>query len=215
MTCLDVQPRLSAFVDSDLDAGEQPAIAAHVAGCASCAGIVRDLDALRRAAGSLGGIDPPARVLATLTTRVADRSGRQQWLQLAAAVAVVAAGVYGVVRFDRHAATLAPPPGNAVASHTVEASGENWRTVVTHYERAIAELEGVTKREAHQLDPVMAAALQTNLKQVDEAIDQSRAALATDPDSEPARDSLSDSLRRKVTVLEATAAVIADTKGDH
>jgi len=214
-TCLDVQPRLSAFVDGELDANEQAAIAAHVAACASCAGIVRDFDALRRAAGSLGAIEPPARVFAELTARLAKRPDKHEWLQLAAAVAVVAAGVYGVVRFDRSATTLAPQGGNAAASLTVEANGDGWRTVVTHYEQAIAELEGVTKREARQMDPAIAAALQTNLKQVDEAIDQSRAALATDPDSEPARDSLSDSLRRKVTVLEATAAVIAETKGDH
>jgi anti-sigma factor RsiW len=216
-TCLDVQPRLSAFIDGELDAIEQPAIAAHVALCASCAGIVRDFDALRRAAGSLGAIEPPARVFATLAGRAADRPERYQWLRLAAAVAVVAAGVYAVVRFDRldRNAVLAPAAGNAVASATVEASGEGWRTVVTHYEQAIAELEGVTKREARQMDPAVAAALRTNLKQVDEAIDQSREALVTDPDSEPARDSLSDSLRRKVTVLEATVAVIADTKGDH
>jgi anti-sigma factor RsiW len=217
-TCLDVQPRLSEFVDGELDASERPAIAAHVAGCASCAGMVRDFEALRRAAGSLGAIEPPARVFATLAGRVSDRPDKYQWLRLAAAVAVVAAGTYGVVRFDRfdrNAATLTPPGGNAVASVSVEASGEGWRTAVTHYERAIAELEGVTKREARQMDPAIAAALRTNLQQVDDAIEQSRAALVTDPDSEPARDSLSDSLRRKVTVLEATATVIAETKGDH
>jgi anti-sigma factor RsiW len=217
-TCLDVQPRLSAFVDNELDAIEQPAIAAHVAACAACAGIVRDFDALRRAAGSLGAIEPPPRVFTMLAGRATERPEGRQWLQLAAAVAVVAAGVYGVVRFDRFdrsASTLAPQAGNAAAPLAVESSGEGWRTVVTHYEQAIAALEGVTQREAHQLDPAIAAALQTNLKQVDEAIDQSRAALATDPDNEPARDSLSDSLRRKVTVLEATVAVIAETRGDH
>jgi anti-sigma factor RsiW len=214
-TCPEVQPRLSAFVDGDLEASDQSAIAAHVAGCANCAGIVRDFGALRRAAGSLGAIEPPSRVFTALSDRLPDRPGSRQWLRLAAAIAVVAAGAYGVVRFDRHAATLAPAAGNAAAPVTVEANGESWGTMVTHYETAIAELEGVTKREGHSLDPALAAALQTNLKQVDDAIDQSRAAVSTDPASEAARDSLSDSLRRKVTVLEATVAAIAETKGDH
>ena len=178
-TCLDVQPRLSEFVDGELDATEQPAIAAHVAACASCAGMIRDLAALRRAAGSLGAIEPPARVFATLAGRVADRPEKYQWLRLAAAVAVVAAGAYGVVRFDRfdrNAATLTPPGGNAVASVTVEASGEGWRTAVAHYERAIAELQERHEAQgARQMDPAIFAALRTNLKQVDDAIDQSQA----------------------------------------
>jgi len=214
-TCHEVQPRLSAFVDHDLDADEHTAIAAHVAACAKCAGIVRDFDALGRAAGSLGAVEPPARVFAALSTRVSEPAAGRQWLRLAAAVAVVAAGAYGVVRFDREAARLTPPAGNVVAPVLVEATGESWGSMVTHYEAAIAELEGVAQREAHGLDPALAAALQTNLKQVDDAIGQSRAALENDPTSAPARDSLSDSLRRKVTVLEATVAASLEPKGDH
>lgn len=214
--CLEVQPRLSAFVDGDLDADDRIAVAAHVDACATCVGIVRDLDALRRAAASLGAIEPPPRVFATLADRAADRPGSRQWIQLAAAIAIVAAGAYAVVRLDRNANRFRPPSGNPAATVAVEAGGDEWRTMVTHYEEAIAALETVAKRDAGRLDPAIATTLRTNLTRVDDAIDQSRAALVTDPESEPARDSLSESLRRKVTVLQATVAVIAETpKGDR
>lgn len=213
--CDDVQIRLSAFVDGDLAPDEQRLVAAHVDACAACGGIVRDLDALRGAARSLGGIEPPPRIFAALADRVPDQPSAHQWLRLAAAVAVVTIGVYAVVRFDRTATTLSPQSGNAVASVTVEATGDEWRAMVTHYEQAIAALEIVTERDDHTLDPAIAATLQTNLTQVNDAIDQSRAALATDPDSQPARDGLSESLRRKMTVLQETVAVITEApKGD-
>ena len=48
--------------------------------------------------------------------------------------------------------------------------------------------------------------LQKNLQVIDQAIAESRAALRSEPQSAPARDSLFDALRRKVTLLQDTIA---------
>jgi hypothetical protein len=53
-----------------------------------------------------------------------------------------------------------------------------------------------------------AATLQKNLGVVDQAIDESRAALHTQPNSEPARASLLESFRAKVDLLQNTIALI-------
>ncbi|MEI6245335.1 MAG: hypothetical protein WCQ64_09835, partial [Acidobacteriota bacterium] len=58
--------------------------------------------------------------------------------------------------------------------------------------------------------------LQTSLVQIDKYIAESRAALANEPQSEPARDSLFDALRRKVSVLQDTVALMgAMQRGDQ
>ena len=47
---------------------------------------------------------------------------------------------------------------------------------------------------------------------IDQAIAESRAALAADPQSQPARDSLIDALRRKVGVLQTTVALMNEMR---
>jgi hypothetical protein len=60
------------------------------------------------------------------------------------------------------------------------------------------------------LDPKVTAALRQNVAIVDKAIADSRAALAEEPGSVPARESLFDALRRKVTLLQDTIALVGE-----
>jgi len=50
--------------------------------------------------------------------------------------------------------------------------------------------------------------LQKNLQVIDQAIAESRAALKSEPQSAQARDSLFEALRKKVTVLQDTIALM-------
>jgi len=215
-TCADVQIRLSAFVDDDLDWAERQLVAGHLDQCAACSGIARDLATLRRAALSLGPIDPPARVFDGLATRTQPQPARSGWLPVAAAVAVVLAGAYGVVRLDRGGARPSFQAGNVATPKSVEAPGDEWHAMLAQYETAISALEQATAPEQHRLEPKLAATLHSDLSAIDAAIAQSRAAVTADPTDPSARDSLSESLQRKVTVLQATAAVISETpQGDQ
>ncbi len=79
---------------------------------------------------------------------------------------------------------------------------------VQHYENAIAELEAMARQEAAGMDSAMATVVQQNLGRVDAAIAESRTALTVDPSNAPARDSLFEALRQKVSVLQATVSLI-------
>ena len=66
------------------------------------------------------------------------------------------------------------------------------------------------------LTPAVAAVLQKNLPVMDQAISESRAALTGDPGNQAARDSLFDMLKRKVSVLQDTVALMNEMrKGDQ
>jgi tetratricopeptide (TPR) repeat protein len=106
----------------------------------------------------------------------------------------------------------APDPGNAPPVASVEGVAEELRLAMEHYERAIATLEGLAKADDGDLDPALAATLTASLRRVDEAIAESRLALATSPESAPARESLFEALRRKVGVLQATATLINEMR---
>ena len=77
-----------------------------------------------------------------------------------------------------------------------------------HYDNAITKLEALTKGNSGAIDPVLAATLQKNLAVVDAAIAESRVAVTNNPDSESARESLFEALRRKVGVLQATVTLM-------
>jgi anti-sigma factor RsiW len=216
--CTDIEPRLSAYVDGALTAEERADVARHLDQCAHCRGIVRDLERLRSTARQLGPVRPPDHIWLEIAGQVhaaagsparpASASPRRpvvwQWVGLAAMLVLVTMAVY----FVMSAPGGAPAPGNAGRDAAVQAVADELQLAMQHYENAIAQLEALTKNRDSTIDPAVAAMLQKNLTVVDEAIAESRMALASNPESEPARESLFEALRRKVGVLQATVSLM-------
>jgi anti-sigma factor RsiW len=216
--CGEIQPRLSAYIDGALPAEERADVARHLDQCAACLGIVRDLERLRGAAKSLGPIRPPDHIWLEIAGQVHASSGPAarpaaaaarrpvvwQWAGLAAALVLVTLAVYAVMRAPRETV----PSGNAGQDAAVKAVADELKLAMQHYENAITQLEALTKNNNGTIDPAIAATLQKNLEVVDKAISESRVALTNNPESEPARESLFEALRRKVGVLQATVSLM-------
>jgi hypothetical protein len=212
-------PRLSEFIDGELDGAARAALDTHLATCESCRGVVADLMRLRDAARGLGPVAPPAHVWTSVQASLpgSRRQARLQWIGLAAALVLVTLGAYAVTRVsspDAPAAHTDMASGNASATPTVESVEDELAKAAAHYEAAIRQLEAVASRDALPADT--AAKLQVSLAQVDRFIADSRAALVSEPQSLPARDSLFTALRRKVEILQQTVALVgAMQRGDH
>ena len=227
--CDEIQPRLSELVDGSLDAAERAAVDAHVRVCARCAALVEDLGRVRQAARSLGPVEPPSHVWLEIAGQIrqaapaavdAERTRtrgtqRWQWIGLAAALVVSTAGAYLYLHLEHRTPTpAATAPAATTAS--VDVFTDELTQAMTHYEKAIGELETLTKSNNGDLDPATAATLQKNLVAIDDAIAESRTALTRDPASLPARDSLLEALQRKVSVLQETVALMNEIrKGDQ
>jgi len=232
--CQTIRPRLSEFVDDALDPQTRAAVDAHLAACAACSALVDDLSRLRSAARRLGPIDPPERLWIDVDRQVrqdraiapneaaqtSDIGAVWQWIGLAAALVVVTLGVYAVQHRN------APQPTadishanqtscNAGATGSVETVEQELRQAEEHYDKAIAELEAVTRNGNASLDPDVARTLQKNLATINQAISESRAALDAHPESEPARDSLFEALRKKVGVLQATVTLMNEMRNGN
>jgi hypothetical protein len=242
MTCHHYEPALSEYVDGTLQASEQPEDAArldalerHLEECAACRGIVEDLHTLRDAARHLEPRVPPAHVWTRIAreTGVEPQGGRAageprrgwaafvplpRWQPLAAAAALVL--VLGASWLAwRQASAPVPagavvhaPQGQAPDPVLVQDVETELKLAEEHYVRAIAGLEVIAKAERSELDPQTAEVLQANLRVIDAAIGESRAALQTEPSSEVARNSLFEGLRRKVTLLQDTIALINEMR---
>lgn len=226
MSCREIEPKLSELADGTLAPDARAAVEAHLAGCAHCRGVLRDLERLRRAAESLGPMTPPEHVWMEIAGQIHPAAGRgeskphatdqraalRQWIGLAATLVLVTLGAY-FLTIMRAPATDA---GNAKATPTVQALTEELTKATEHYENAISQLEKLTKDGNASIDPSLAATLQKNIATIDGAIADSRTALGQDPTNAPARESLFEALKNKVGVLQATLNLMNEIrKGDQ
>jgi anti-sigma factor RsiW len=220
--CREISPELSQLVDGTLLPDAEARVSAHLVTCASCRGVVADLERLERASRLIGPIGPPEHVWLEIAgqIRLADpgraapsrpaRSPVRQWVGLAAGLVLVTAGLYFVQRAEPDGTP--PSVSGTPATGSVEAVADELNLAAEHYERAIAELEAMTASGDGPVAPAVVAAVRTNLGVIDDAIAESRAALASNPQSAPARDSLFDALKRKIDVLQTTVSLINEMR---
>jgi anti-sigma factor ChrR (cupin superfamily) len=144
----------------------------------------------------------------------AGRYGR--WL--AAAAALVLATVVGL-RYAPGRSQVAAPASQARDGAAQASAGDaaqsvenELRQAEAHYENAIKGLEQIANAEQNALDPRTAATLQKNLAVIDQAISESRAAIRSQPASEPAQQSLIENFKTKIALLQDTVALINEMR---
>ena len=218
---------INDYADDALAPAERADVERHLAGCAECRALVDDLREIRRVAGSLDRREPPVRAWTRIERAIqleaANRASsaehaplkgsRSMWLGLAAAAVLVLATAVGLRLLPGAARPGGPanPPAASMSSDAAQIEAE-LRQAEAHYEKAIQGLEQIANAEKGALDPQTAATLQKNLSVIDQAISESRAALRAEPTSEPAQQSLIDSFKTKMGLLQDTVALINDMR---
>jgi anti-sigma factor RsiW len=204
MNCTEYESSLGDLVDGTSDGVTAAALEAHLAHCERCRILAGDLRAIRSAATMLERHVPPARTWQRIAAAVeTDRQSRRfawlSWRPLAAAAVVLmmASATWMVLRPSTPAVPLADLDVQSTAAH---------------YQTAIAGLEQITSTGGSELDPMTAEVLKANLTVIDMAIDESRAALETEPANDVAQQSLFAALGTKVALLQDTVALINETR---
>lgn len=222
MTCDDLAT--AAYVDGELDPAEERAIERHLEGCPACRALVADLRTVRAAAFTLDRHEPPADLFARIQGQLSaapparpvrmlawpnTRSAWGTWL--AAAAALLLATFVGLAPLLRQA-----PPGQsepaADPQALVDSVQADLQAAEQHYDRAIQGLEQIARSDSEALDPQVAAVLRKNMQVVDQAIDESRAALRTQPASSTAQEGLFEAMRTKVALLQQTVELINEMR---
>jgi anti-sigma factor ChrR (cupin superfamily) len=140
---------------------------------------------------------------------------RSRWAPwLAAAAALVLATVVGLRFLPGRGPTNVAPAAveTPSAGNAADAIESELRLAESHYENAIKGLEQAARSDAGALDPKTAATLQKNLAVIDQAISESRAAMRSQPASEPAQQSLVENFKTKIALLQDTVALINEMR---
>jgi anti-sigma factor RsiW len=220
------------YVDDALDAARRAEVDRHLTACAECRLLMADLVEIRHVARSLDLREPPARVWSRVERTIEldakrvkverDRFSRAWGIGLAAAATLVLATIVGVRYAARPSSSVAttahsasPEPAAATSSAgamSAAAVEAELRAAESHYDKAIKGLEQIANAEQNALDPKTAATLQKNLAVIDQAINESRAAVSAQPTSEPAVSSLMDNFKTKLALLQDTVALINEMR---
>ncbi len=140
MTCADCDELFLEYFESELDASTTAAVDGHVAACARCQGLVRDMDGIRESAASLPDLVPSRDLWQGIEARIQPsvvsiaRPGRgaglsRSWMAVAAAgLVIVSSSVTyvgtsrSILREKKPAAVKPAAPPLRVAGPTVEAA---------------------------------------------------------------------------------------------
>jgi anti-sigma factor RsiW len=235
MQCARYRESIHELVDGTIGPIRRAELEQHLDTCGECRAFAGDLQIIHDTAASLDNLAPPDGVwlqvagrlrqegrVAALPAATRRRSAHRSGVLLAIAAALVLAvgtSLLLLVRDDVPASqgTVAgTTAGNAGDQDAVQGIAEEIQLAEQHYQNAITRLEQVAKLDATTgettIDPQTAATLQKSLGVIDQAIAESRAALRTEPQSAPARDSLFDALRRKVVLLQDTVVLINEMR---
>jgi hypothetical protein len=223
---------LNDYVDRALGDSERAGVERHLEQCPECRALADDLREIRRATKALTPMEPPAVVWRRIERTIrqdasAEATGagnvgagsaftprRLGWLA-AAAVLVLATFVglrLGPLAPRQPASSPPAASAPAASSDAAESVESELRQAEEHYDKAIKGLEQIADAGEGALDPKTAATLKKNLSVIDQAISESRAAVRSEPNSEPAQASLLDAFKTKVSLLQDTVSLINEMR---
>lgn len=216
LTCDDAQALMPDLLDGTLSDTQRAPYQAHVAECAECRALAVDLAKIRDDAATLPTFSPSrdlwSGIEARLDTPVVSLSGRSRgaagrWStrQVAAAAAVLmAVTAGGTWMAATRAATTVGSAATVPAARTELVSVADQKGIDT-YEGEIGKLQDILQTRRNELDAATIAILAKNLKLIDQAISESKAALAADPASAFLAGRLNHAYDTKLELLRSAA----------
>lgn len=232
MTHEDTLALLDDYVGGELPPREERDVRRHLMQCDACREEEQVLRALLdEAAGLPEEIAPPRDLWQGIAPRLESRAGVAAepldevrtigprpvrplpwWMLAAASVALVVTTSLTTLRFSgaREADSPAVMPAQqaqAPAAAPTNTALASFRPAEQEYEKAIADLQAALATRRGQLAPQTVATLEANLRVIDQAIRESRAALASDPNSPELARMLSDTYDAKLNVLRRAVSL--------
>lgn len=204
MTCAEVTERLGAYVEGDLSQPQSQEVELHLASCAACRSEEREVRALLLEAPSLLREVAPAR---DLWPGIAGRIRTQRKTRVLAfgnALAALAAGLALLAVVTARGGRLPATP-SAGAFPVASAETARLAELERQYDQVTAELLAAINARRDSLPPQTVAAVEEDLRSIDEALGRVRTALLTDPTDPGLNHLLASTHQKKVNALRHVA----------
>jgi len=206
--------QLSALLDDELPPARRRAVESHLADCEPCRRVLADLRAVAAwAPGFQGGT--PARDLwpgiaagieASRTVAFPAAPGRRFSLaQMAAAALLMSALSAGGVWLALGRGGVAPAPAAGITAPAAAPAMTAALLDDPAYDAAVSELTAALAAGRGRLDSATVRVIETNLRVIDAAIEEARAAIAADPSNAYLVTRIRSNMQRKLVLLRQAA----------
>jgi hypothetical protein len=213
MKCIEIQSKISDWVDGGPAEGE---LESHLKVCRACASFHEDILALKQSSGTLGLVDPPGRLWASLQmqlvseglikTQEAKQGFWQRWfptvlmpsLKPAFAGAILAL-ILSTTVFYFYGHRDARESGITSEAQVFR----DLQQAELHYQKAIEALSEVSKRKIETLDPAMAQILNDNLATMDYYVKECQDAVKSSPDNPLVHRYLLTAYQKKIEIMQS------------
>ena len=195
---------LNDHVDGLLSGPEAEEVRAHLARCASCRQIDEELRLLLARAAALPGIEPRRDLLPGIRAAVASRRPWLPWAALAASLLLVAVAVVATLTRPVGDVGVRPAePSTASAPERAPAAGAAAELLAAEREfvRATRKLLDVLEQRRERLRPETLATVERELAALDQAISETRDAVARNPGREHGGQALATLHHKKLQIL--------------
>lgn len=200
MTGAHVVDRLDDYLEGELSEASFQEVELHLADCADCADehlFLREL--LARAAQMPRDVAPPRDLWPGIASRLGRHGqARTWWMAGLAAAAALLVAVTVAVR-SPHAAD--PAPGGVITEISTAGLPPELAEAERQYERATAQLLAALASRQDAMPQETKTALEANLRAIDEALVEVRAAVRADPTNPRLNHLLASTHQRKVETL--------------
>jgi anti-sigma factor RsiW len=227
LSCDDAAALVPDFLDGGQLVTEREALERHLAACAACTALVADLGAIRREAAALPTLSPSRDLWAGIAARIeapvmplaaapTARRPAPRWRAIAAGLVLVAgtAGVTYTVTARQNGQrelTASPPRVTAPARGVGHLASAPATSLEGTYGQEIATMQRILDQRRTSLDSGTVAVLERNLTIIDQAIRESRAALARDPASRFLTEQLTEALDQKLELMRTAVLLTSRT----
>lgn len=208
--------KIEALLDEYLDGALAPEVAreveAHLEGCSTCRDAIEALRPLLKEAANLPrSIEPPRDLWPDVDARLGSPAlgGRSLWsmryqLAAAAVVLITVSSIITALLVNRRAQSgRSTDPSISVVVR--------WQETELDYLRATAELMEALDATKGSLAPETAELVESNLRIIDLAILETRAALSAYPGSRELLEMLSATYRKKIELLQQVSRLTTRT----
>ncbi len=209
--------RLNEYLDQELDPRDRRRIDAHLSRCDECRRALEEIAAIVRAAVDLPPVAPPERIWESISASLIERrslstrSTRYVPALALAASLLLAVSLWLILRMGASQPPTDLPDRNAQVA-LADLVTEELKAAESHYDNAISGLEQIIAQNDEVLPREVATVLNQNLDLIENAIGESRTAIASEPRSTAAQESLLQALRSKVSLLQNTILLINEVR---
>lgn len=224
---VDFEAAIETLPDGALDGAERAALETHLGECGECRATLEELRAVVALAHSLEDRPPEADLWPAIAERIAAESPgetvvdatawrRARARRVSFSLPQLAAAAIAVMLLSGSAVWLAlsrsgAGPATPVATSPEPAAGSVFLAAYgfgSAYDQAVAELGRILEEGRDRLDPSTVEVLETNLRIIDQAIEEARLALERDPMNVYLNRHLADTMNRKLQFLRRAGEIV-------